>query len=444
MTDGAHELVEHLFRTDSGRMTAALVRILGARRIELAEEAVQEALVRALRAWPLAGVPRNPSAWLVASARNAALDQLRRERGEPRAHSEVGDVAACELGEPGELGELAAWTARAGQSYELVLDDEIADDTLQMMFLCCHPDVPPDARATLILKTVGGFHVSEIARAYLANEGAIAQRLVRAKQRLASGGPSFEWPSGRELVERLDAVLEALYLAFNEGYAALQGEELLRADLMREALRLASLLAAHPATRGPKVDALAALMCFQASRSRARVDDRGNVLLLEDQDRALWDQALIARGFRRLERAMVAHELSAYHVEAGLAACHAAAPSFAKTRWERIVFFYDAALERADSPLVRLNRAVAIAMRDGVWAGLAELDELQGDPLLARFYLFFAVRGELLRRAGRLDRAAADFERALELPCSEPERELTLRRLASASATPRLERQRSE
>ncbi|MCC6406307.1 MAG: sigma-70 family RNA polymerase sigma factor [Planctomycetes bacterium] len=428
MTHGAHELVEHLFRTESGRMTAALVRILGARRIELAEEAVQEALVRALRAWPLAGVPRNPSAWLVASARNAALDQLRRERSQSPADREPG-----ELGEvaDGELDQLAAWTARAGQSYELVLDDEIADDTLQMMFLCCHPDVPPDARATLILKTVGGFHVSEIARAYLANEGAIAQRLVRAKQRLASGGPSFEWPSGRELVERLDAVLEALYLAFNEGYAALRGEELLRADLMREALRLASLLAAHPATRGPKVDALTALMCLQASRSRARVDDRGNVLLLEDQDRALWDQALIARGFRHLERAMVAHELSEYHVEAGLAACHAAAPSFAETRWERIVFFYDAALERADSPLVRLNRAVAIAMRDGVWAGLAELDALDGDPQLARFYLFFAVRGELLRRAGRFERAAADFERALELPCSAPERELTQRRRAA-------------
>jgi RNA polymerase sigma-70 factor (ECF subfamily) len=231
-------------------------------------------------------------------------------------------------------------------------------------------------------------------------------------------------------------VLEALYLLFNAGYAACGGEELLRADLLREALRLASLLAAHPATRSPIVDALAALMCFQASRSRARVDDAGNVLLLEEQDRSLWDRALIARGFRHLDRSMTANELSAYHVEAGLAACHAAAPSFAETDWERIVHFYDLALEQQDSPLVRLNRAVAIAMRDGIWAGLAELDPLAGEPRMERFYLFFAVRGELARRAGNLANAAADFERALALDCSVPERELVQRRLASCTALP--------
>ncbi|MCE9594015.1 MAG: RNA polymerase subunit sigma-24, partial [Planctomycetes bacterium] len=196
------------------------------------------------------------------------------------------------------------------------------------------------------------------------------------------------------------------------------------------------LLARHPSTRGPKVEALLALMCFQISRSRARVDDRGNVLLLEEQDRALWDRAAIVRGFRYLERAMGANELGPYHLEAGLAACHAAAPNFAETNWERIVFFYDLVLERSDSPLVRLNRAVAIAMRDGVWAGLAELDALEGDPRLERFYLFFAVRGELLRRAGRLERAAQDLERSLGLSCNGAERELTARRLARCVAQP--------
>lgn len=420
MNHGTHELVEHLFRAESGRLLAALVRILGARRIELAEEAVQEALVRALRTWPMRGVPTNPRAWLATAAKNAALDQLRRAR-ESEDHAD----------------ELADWSVREGRSFELVHDDELADDTLRMMFLCCHPDVPEEARATLILKAVGGFHVKEIARAYLATEEAIAQRLVRAKRKLAEGHASFDWPPEAELAERYDAVLEALYLLFNEGYSACSGEDLLRADCLKEALRLASLLASHPATRSPKVDALVALMCFQASRSRARVDDSGNVLLLEDQDRCLWDRALIARGFRHLERATVANELTTYHVEAGIAACHAAAPNFDATDWERIVYFYDLALERNDSPVVRLNRAVAIAERDGNWAALAELDELEHHPRMARFFLFFAVRGELERRAGRTDRARRAFERALELSCTAPERELVQRRLARCeSSTP--------
>jgi RNA polymerase sigma factor (sigma-70 family) len=413
-----HAEVEHLFRAESGRMVAALVRILGPGRIELAEESVQDALVAALRSWSLNGRPKHPRAWLVRSAKNSALDRLRRERGDTS-----------------EDGDLEAWSERSGDADRELFDEEIADDALRMLFLCCHPAVQADARATLMLKTVGGFHVAEIARAYFASEEAIAQRLVRAKQRIAQSGLAFEWPSESELAARVDDVLEALYLAFNEGYAACRGEELLRADLMREALRLATLLGRHPTTRGPRVEALTALMCLQAARSRARVDDRGNVLLLEEQDRALWDRALIARGFRHLELAMSANELGPYHVEAGLAACHAAAPSFAETNWERIVFFYDVALERSDSPLVRLNRAVALAMRDGVWAGLAELDELEGDPRLERFYLFFAVRGELLRRAGRLERAARDFKRSLGLACNGAERELTARRLASCASS---------
>lgn len=418
MNQGTHELVEHLFRAESGRLLAALVRILGAQRIELAEEAVQEALVRALRNWPIRGVPTNPRAWLATAAKNAALDQLRRVREDARH-------------EPA----LSAWSVREGRSFELVHDDELADDTLRMMFLCCHPDVPEETRATLILKAVGGFHVKEIARAYLATEEAIAQRLVRAKRKLAEGGASFEWPPEAELAERLESVLEALYLLFNEGFSACDGEELVRSECLGEALRLASLLAAHPATSSPNVDALVALMCFQASRSRARVDDGGNVLLLEEQDRGLWDRALIARGFRHLERATVANELTTYHVEAGIAACHAAAPTFESTDWERIVYFYDLALERNDSPVVRLNRAVAIAERDGNWAALAELDELESHPRMARFFLFFAVRGELERRAGRNDRARRAFERALELPCSAPERELVRRRLAGCTSS---------
>jgi RNA polymerase sigma-70 factor, ECF subfamily len=412
-----HAEVEHLFRTESGRMVAALVRILGPGRIELAEESVQDALVAALHSWSLNGTPKHPRAWLVRSAKNAALDRLRRERTDAN-----------------EDGDLDAWRDTTNEGERAAFDDELADDALRMMFLCCHPVVAEDVRATLILKTVGGFHVAEIARGYLASEEAIAQRLVRAKRRIAGSELRFEWPPEAELAARLDGVLEALYLGFNEGYAAHRGEELLRGDLMVEALRLATLLAKHPSTRGPKVDALLALMCFQISRSRARVDDRGNLLLLEEQDRALWDRALIARGFRHLELAMSASELGPYHVEAGLAACHAAAPSFAETNWERIVFFYDLALERSDSPLVRLNRAVAVAMRDGVWAGLAELDALEGDARLERFYLFFAVRGELLRRAGRLDRAARDFERSLGLACNGAERELTARRLASCTS----------
>lgn len=412
------ELVDHLFRHRAGQMVSTLTRILGPSNLDLAEDVVQEALLKALRQWPFSGIPDNPSAWLVQVAKNQALDVLR------RGSSFRDKEPAIEKW----FQQFQSEDERSGPAFE----DELADDQLRMMFACCHPSILPEGRLALTLKTVGGFGVSEIARAFLSEKGTVAQRIVRAKRKLREEDVPFGIPGPAEIPERLDSVLKVLYLMFNEGYSAHQGENLIRYDLVGEAMRLCSLVASRPATKLPKVRALLALMLLQAARLPGRVDPSdGSLLLLPDQDRARWDRALIDRGLYELSHAADGSELTEYHLQAGIAACHAVAPTYESTEWPKILSLYDSLLELAPSPVVALNRAVAVSMIHGPEAGLDALSGLERDPFLGRYYLFSATRAELYLQKGDLERAETSFRQALELPSTGPEQRFLERRLAS-------------
>jgi len=402
-------LVEHLFRHSSGRILSGLTRALGAEHLELAEECVQGAFVRALEVWPYRGLPENPAGWLSAVARNTALDRLRREANLRR--------------------KVAALDPPAGLSGDARFDDEAA-----MILMCCHPEIPAESRIALTLKTVSGFSVAEVARALLSSESAAAQRIVRAKRIIRERGIALALPSGRQDGDRLESTLDVIYLMFNEGYAA-RGDDLTRGDLCDEAIRLVEILAGTPAVETPGVHALASLLCLQASRLEARIGPDGEMLLLPDQDRALWNRGLIERGLRHLERAAKGPVLSAFHLEAAIAACHATASSPASTDWAAILGLYDRLLDCNPSPVVRVNRAVALSMVNGPRAALEALEAAAADPALARYGLLSAARGEMWERAGDADRAADCYRKALELPCSAPERrflESKLRRIAGA------------
>ena len=411
------ELVDHLFRHRAGAMVSTLTRILGPSNLDLAEDVVQEALLKALRQWPFSGVPDNPSAWLVQVAKNQALDVLRRGSSfrdkEPEIEKWFNQVRVKEDG--------------AGHGFQ----NELADDQLKMMFACCHPSILPEGRLALTLTTVGGFGVSEIARAFLSEKATVAQRIVRAKRKLREGDVAFGIPAPEDIPERLDSVLKVLYLMFNEGYSAHQGENLIRYDLVGEAMRLCSLVASRPATKLPKVRALLALMLLQAARLPGRVDPRdGSLRLLSGQDRGRWDRALIEKGLYELSHAAEGSELTEYHLQAGIAACHSVAPTYESTEWSKILSLYDSLVELAPSPVVALNRAVAVSMIHGPEAGLEALEGLEGDPFLGRYYLFNATRAELYSQKGDLERAETFFRQALELPCTGPERRFLERKLA--------------
>jgi RNA polymerase sigma-70 factor, ECF subfamily len=410
----AHQLVDHLFRNRAGQMVAWLTRVFGPAHLQLAEEVVQDALVKALQQWPYSGIPDNPAAWLLRVARNGALDALRR------------DVSFR-----GRANEIAAEIARTGDALAAnpaAHDGLLRDDELRMIFLCCHPSLPRDARVALSLKTVGGFSISEIARALLGSDAAIAQRLVRAKRQLRDAGATFELPGGAELEVRLESVLEVIYLLFNEGYSAHAGDDLVRLDLCGEALRLARLVAGSGTTSAPAAHALTALIAFQAARMPARVNGAGDMVLLDQQDRALWDPRLIALGFAHFERSAAGPVMSAYHIQAAIAAVHAA--GHAATPWDTVLRLYDDLLVLNPSPVVALNRAVALSKVAGPAHALEAIAALERDPALANYYLLPAVKGRLLAEAGDRVRAAAAFRAALERSCSEPERRWLVRRLA--------------
>ena len=418
MSANIPQLVDHLFRREAGRMVSSLTRVFGAENLQLAEDVVQEALIQALRTWPFQGVPDNPAAWLTQVARNRALDALRRDTNLARKEEEIRSWTGSTLAGPGAPDT-----------------GEAIDDQLRMVFICCQPAVPRDARVALTLKTVGGFGVPEIARAFLAKEATIAQRLVRAKRKIQEVKPPFEVPPPAELPAALDSVLEALYLMFNEGYAASSGEELIRRDVCAESIRLARMVAGHPALDSPKAHALAALLLLQAARNPARVDSEGNLLLLSEQDRTLWDRSRIATGFHHLDRAARGTELSTYHLEAGIASCHAAAPSWEATDWPHILDLYDGLLALKPSPVVAANRAVALSMVEGCEAGLAALDEI-GDPAtLQGYYPLAVIRGELHARAGETEKAVAWYCRALDNAGPEPVRRLILEKLRTLTSS---------
>lgn len=413
-------LVDHLFRHQAGQMVSSLCRALGLENLDLAEEVVQEAMLKALRHWPLHGIPENPAHWLSQVARNHALDVLRRRTAFRRKEAEL----------EGRL------RARCTANADVLIGDDstLADDQLAMIFACCHPAIPADARVALTLKSVGGFSVPEIARAFLLQETAVAQRLVRAKRRIQEAGIALSIPEVHELRQRLDSVLQVIYLLFNEGYVAHQGEELIRQDLCAEAIRLGLLLTQRTETAQPKVHALLALMLFHASRLAARVDDTGDLLLLGEQDRALWDEGLRQRGYYHFERAAEGDEITEYHLQAAIAAVHAVAPSYESTDWRHLRQLYDQLAQIAPSPVVALNRAIAIAMDEGCDAGLKILENLDNELALRNYYLLSAVRADLLRRLGRYREAGNHYRAALSLPCTAPERRFLMKRLADCEA----------
>lgn len=412
--DRVHGLVDHLFRRQAGRLVASLVRSFGPAHLDLAEEVVQEALVRALKRWPFHGVPDEPAAWLHRVAKNLALDRLRRGRTFADKEPAIRQRLESNVGQAPDDVHLAG---------------EIDDDQLRLIFLCSHPELPRDARVALTLKSVGGFSVPEIARAFLVGEATIAQRLVRAKRRIRELCLPFEVPKPSEIDRRRSSVLEVVYLMFNEGYAAHAGERLIRGDLVDEALRLVVELSRHAFTRSPAVDALAALLFFQASRLPARLDAAGDLVVLAEQDRGLWDRRLIARAFYHLERSAAGEVLSTYHVQATIAAHHAASPSSEATDWPAILALYDELLELDPSPVVALNRAVAVARCRGPRAGLEAVDRVADHPAIADYYLLPATRAELLADLGDIEAAAAAYRRALDGPVSVPERRFLERKL---------------
>ncbi len=417
-------LVDHLFRRQSGRLIATLTRIFGPAHMDLAEEVVQEALIAALKTWPFAGVPDNPAAWLRTVARHRALDAIRRDarlgqlRGEIETHFAVLTLDG------------AANSGKAGPT----LDNEPSDDQLRLMFTCCYPAIPPEARVALTLKAVCGFGTAEIARAFLISEPTVAQRLVRAKRRIRDAGIAYEVPGGQALTARLDAVLDVIYLMFNEGYLRHRGDDLVSTDLCHEAIRLAAMLTATPVTDTPVTHALLAFLMFQAARLPARTDGAGDVLLLAEQDRDAWDRDLIRAGHGHLEQAMGAGRLSAYHLEAGIAACHVSAATDGDTDWSHILSLYTLLLELRPSPVVALNRAVAVAMVDGPAAGLAAIETIKDDPALAAYPFLPATRGELFLRAGDHTAAAACFRDALSAAQNAAQRRLMMRKLAACDA----------
>ncbi|MBL8858151.1 MAG: sigma-70 family RNA polymerase sigma factor [Planctomycetes bacterium] len=409
------ELVADLFRHRYGRMVTGLVRVLGADRIDLAEDVVQEALLRALRTWPAEGVPDRPDAWVFRVARNLALDALRRRHLATRIEDDLVRWAKTEV--------------EAAPHVHGAHDDGLGDDTLRMMFACCHPSVPSETRVPLILKTVSGFSVQEIAAALLAKEGSIAQRLTRGKARLGEMRVRFEVPTLSELPERLPLVLEVLYLMFNEGYRAHRGQDLVRQDLVEEAVRLCALLLEVPTTTRPEVHALLALMLMLGARLPARTDALGELLTLAEQDRTRWDARWLHCGFDQFRRSIGGDTISTYHIEAAIASEHSAAADYAATNWPRLLHEYDRLLALTDTPIVRLNRAVVLAKVAGLEAALAELAALERAPSLHNYFLLSATKAHMLWQSGDREAAARELEHALQLPCSAPEERLLRRRL---------------
>ena len=413
--------IDAIWRIESARLVAGLARMV--RDVGLAEDLAHDALVAALEKWPGSGIPENPGAWLRTTARNRALDLLRRDRLLGRKHAEL----ARELAEKPEDDALRL---------ESALDDDVGDDLLRLVFVCCHPVLPREARVALTLRLLGGLTTDEIARAFLVPESTVAQRIVRAKRTLGGKRVPFEVPRGPDLAPRLASVLEVVYLVFNEGYSATSGSDWTRPSLCEEALRLGRLLAGL-APREPEVHGLVALMEIQASRLGARTSRSGEPILLLDQDRSRWDRLLVRRGLEALERAeALGGTLGPYALQAAIAACHARALTAEATDWTRIAALYAALGAVAPSPVVELNRAVAVSMALGPLAALPIVDALLAEPALRSYHLLPAVRGDLLSKLGRRDEARAELERAAALTRNERERSLLLSKAAACTASP--------
>src|SRR5919109_4922907 len=413
-----HRAIEAVWRIESARLIAGLTRIV--RDVGVAEDLAQDALVIALERWPQTGIPNNPGAWLMATAKHRAIDRLRRIKLSERKHEELGR-------------EFEAQQERAVVDLDAALDD-VGDDLLRLILIACHPVLSPEARVALTLRLLGGLTTEEIARAFLVPESTVAQRIVRAKRTLREARVPFEVPRGAELTARLASVLEVIYLVFNEGYSATAGDEWVRPALCDDALRLARILAELMPDE-PEVHGLVGLLEIQASRLRARVGPGGEPILLADQDRSRWDQLLVRRGLAALERAeLLAGALGPYALQAAIAACHARARTAEETDWTRITALYDALAQLTQSPVVNVNRAVAYTMAFGPAAGLEIADALVSEPALANYHLLPTVRGDFLFKLGRFDEARAEFERAAGLTRNARERDLLRARAAKCAS----------
>jgi RNA polymerase sigma-70 factor (ECF subfamily) len=400
-------------------MVATLTSIFGVQHLALAEDVVQEALVRALQSWPFYGLPQNPSAWLMRAARNLALDMVRREQIFRAKEPEL--IRLMEDQVPEQPGAIFA-------------EQEIADDRLRLMFVCCHPAIPPDAQVALTLKNLCGFGIPEIAHAFLTTDAAIAKRLTRARQKISNAGVPFEIPAGPELPRRLEGVLRSLYLLFNEGYKASAGDQLVREDICAEAIRLAELLATHPAGNQPRTHALLALMLLNMARTPARLGPEGHLRPLREQDRTRWDQSLIARGMFHLVRSAAGGRLSDYHLQAAIAACHCRASDYRSTDWPQILSLYNQLMKLAPSPVVALNRAVALAEVEGPQRGIEAVRLIQDQAALEGYHLFHAVLGDLEIRLGRQAEGAKHFQQAVALAGLKSERDFLASRLAACES----------
>jgi RNA polymerase sigma factor (sigma-70 family) len=418
-----HRAIDAVWRIESARLIAFLARVV--RDVGLAEDLAHDALVAALEQWPASGVPDNPGAWLMATAKHRAIDLVRRNQRLERKHEEIGR-------------KLEAEQEKAAPDLDATLDDDVGDDLLRLVFTACHPVLSTEARVALTLRLLGGLTTEEIARAFLTSEPTVAQRVVRAKRTLAEKQVPFEVPRGAELADRLSSVLEVIYLIFNEGYTATAGGDWMRPALCEDALRLGRILA-ELMPREPEVHGLVALMEIQASRSRARVGPAGEIVRLFDQNRALWDQLLIRRGLAALERAeKLGGDYGPYVLQAAIAACHARARNPEETDWASIAALYEALARLAQSPVVELNRAVAVGMAFGPQAGLDLVDALAAEPSLQGYHLLPAARGDLLVKLGRPDEARLEFERAAALTRNERERALLLDRARVCGGGPTL------
>jgi RNA polymerase sigma factor (sigma-70 family) len=417
-----HRAIDAVWRIESARLIAGLARIV--RDVGVAEELAQDALVVALERWPESGVPDNPGAWLMATAKNRAIDHFRRSKLLERKHEELGR-------------ELKSQQDMAMANFDTAnLDDDIEDDLLRLVFVSCHPVLSTEGRVSLTLRLLGGLTTQEIARAFLVPEPTVAQRIVRAKRTLTEARVPFEVPRGPDLAARLSSVLEVIYLVFNEGYSATAGEDWMRPALCEDALRLGRILAGL-VPNVPEVHGLVALMEIQASRAQARVGPKGEPILLLEQDRTRWDHVLIRRGLAALQRAEeLGGGLGPYALQAAIAACHARARAAAETDWERIAALYDALAQLTPSPIVELNRAVAVAMAFGPAAGLEIVDAIASEPSLKAYHLLPSVRGDFLYKLGRFAEALAEFRRAASLTRNEREREFLLGRAQACAAEP--------
>ncbi len=412
-----HQTLDHLFRHESGKLVSVLTRIFGSHNLQLAEDVVQDTLLQAMNSWKMGGLPANPSGWLFTAAKNKALDSIRKQK---RHHEFAANVSYL----------LQSEYTLSSTVNELINNNELEDDQLRMMFTCCHPSLSSSSQVALVLKTLCGFSIAEIARAFITTNDTIEKRLYRAKQQFREQKIAFEIPQEQELEMRLDNVLTAIYLLFNEGYNSTQHEDLIRKDLLEESLRLGQLLAHHPATRKPDVFALLALISFNMARSRARLDEDGNILLLAKQNRTLWDRSLIQMGFDYLDQSAEGDWLSAYHIEAAIAYEHVSASSYPATNWKNILRYYDLLYRIQPTPLVALNRSVVIGELDGPAEGIRAIENIEDAGSLKNYYLFHAILGEMYSRLNETEKADACFGEAARLTGSRAEKKLLAEKMS--------------